>query len=230
MDSGASWRRASIGLPDGFFFGLYSDESNPGGSNLLLSCLNGVYRSTNYGEEWTITDSIRDIRSFTKSDKYVFACGPSGVYRSADHGQHWVVMKFPGRRWASPIALCGQVLVALSDSGIYRSSDFGDTWLWASNQSFELWPVAYNGKYLFVGTDYGPSYRSSDYGSTWETFTPPGLGNVQDIASKGNYLFAAIGGNPLGQGGAVYYSTDLGETWIKAWQGNGASICSLAFQ
>ena len=102
------------------------------------------------------------------------------------------------------------ILYAISYNRIYISSDSGKSWIVGgrglpSNNVTSLYKY---GSKLFVTSS--TIYASDDNGINWNYSGDNVWGTVTSIASNSQYLFAASGDYGL------YYSTDLGITWIRA--------------
>lgn len=188
---------------------------------------NGVFRSTDSGENWTaINSGLTNPYIYTvfTDRNYIYAGTDSGAFRSTNNGENWIAVnngfgiKKVFRVYA--FAFSEKYLFAGSNhSGVFRSSDNGESWSEVNSGLLNLQVncmLTYD-KYLFAGT-YGGIFVSTDDGDNWQTINE-GLPNrlypniksvwlyVNTILMSGDKLF--IGTEEDG----MYSSTDFGETW-----------------
>jgi len=185
-----------------------------------VSIGNGIYKSTDGGENWTnvgLPNSERIARIVVdpKNSNIVFACVPGklwsdsadrGLYRTLDGGAHWdLVLK--GSNLSTG---CSSVTLDATHPGVLFAG---------------LWDFRRKGWTFRSGGD-GPTapsgsalYRSSDGGTTWTKLTPAtnaGLpkgpwGRVEvAIAPSDAHVVYAFIENPRS---ALYVSQDGGHTW-----------------
>jgi photosystem II stability/assembly factor-like uncharacterized protein len=174
-----------------------------------------IFVSTDTGAKWTESDSgIRgDNFSFLyTSGSKVFVATDSGIFCSSDSGSTWSqVGNLPNGR-AFSFAESGSTFYAASDSGIFRSSNMGKTWLRSYRPGvFPVNSIVLIGDTLYAGSSNG-TFRSTDNGLTWsqvgqKTICIMGVGQ------------SIILGQLLNGGDSLYYSTNLGDTWVGAYSG-----------
>jgi photosystem II stability/assembly factor-like uncharacterized protein len=200
----------------------------------------GIYMSTNQGENWTpsgLTDSaILDLEIDPQG--LIFAATQSGeVLRSSTDGNSWeqVSSGLPGNPIRRLIIGMGGSLFATTDSNAFRSTDDGQSWtalnLCLPNEALIAFAVGIGGDVFAITqsvVDLGgesPAItsilsRSSDSGASWTRdttalpFTTAGL-----QVDKYNQLYAISGS---------LRSTDKGVTWTS-YSILGSQVGTIAF-
>lgn len=191
-----------------------------------------VWRSTNDGQTWSISNSgIAFYYAYALASSpngAIFAGVSSGLYRSTNEGINWQAMipscECEFRSLAiSHAPLSAGTIFAGTTVGITRSTDNGGSWT-----AFQLSNVApilavaidSNGIVYAASTFYG-IYRSTDNGTGW-TQTSLMTGSFSSLASNSaNHAFAATYAN-------VYRSLDTGSTWQQQTVVTNADVRSLA--
>ncbi len=191
---------------------LGTGENNPRNST---SIGDGVYRSTDRGDEW-VHVGLRDSER---------------IARIRVHPTD------PDRVW---VAALGHAWGANQERGVFRSTDGGDTWekvLYVDENTgaADLALDPRNPRVLFAAMyDYrrrpyhfrsgGPGsglYRSTDSGSTWKRLTDPALDNGLPRGVLGRIGVAVAASNPdvvyalieSTEDGVLWRSDDGGDTW-----------------
>jgi photosystem II stability/assembly factor-like uncharacterized protein len=208
----------------------------------------GVWRTTDGGQSWTPLFDQENSLSFgalaidpnnpevlyaatgemsNNIDSYLGA----GIFKSTDGGATW-----------SPIGLThvgafSKILVHPKNSalvvagatksfaGFWRSTDAGRTWsrtFIGSVTDVSLNPA--DTAEFFIGVAGQGVYRSTDGGLTWRlqsTGLPSSLGRVcvQQAPSNPAILYALVEQDGAGGTGAIYKSTDRGQSWQLSYQG-----------
>lgn len=220
-DSGSTW--TSAGLQDKSVFALASI-----GNVILASTFEGgVYRSTNDGTNWTVSDSgigNSIVSCFTEGTNSgegtsIYAGTSSGVCMSEDSGLTWTPISngIGSSRWVTSIAADGSNLfaevwmdggpISLDDlDDLYRSTDYGAHWTTADSIMFFntllVQSIAVSGNDVFAGGD--GFYLSADGGVTWNRIDS----TIQILSLQ------VIGRNILaGTSNGVYRSIDNGSSW-----------------
>ncbi len=133
-DDGSVWTIRTSGLDAGLIWRLHSIGSDV----LLAAAANGLYRTTDAGENWTrVAFADTSVLSFAATSQgLIYAGSTTGVYRSTDMGQTWKAVWETGEHRAvlslavksSGHIFAGLQLFGESDGGVYRSTDLGATW------------------------------------------------------------------------------------------------------
>ena len=185
----------------------------------------GIYRSENFGVNWTPTNAPDNFWvgvTMSSSGQFQTAItfnlspdfDPGEIYRSTDFGVTWEPTSAPSDFWYSvAVSSDGQYQIA-DASSIWISSDAGVSWE-PANAPYTNWltvAMSSSGEYQTVGSYDAGIYRSIDSGLNWiQTSAPTTIiwdGGVA-MSSNGQYQTAAA----YFEG--VYRSTDFGVTWSK---------------
>ncbi|MEM9895575.1 MAG: T9SS type A sorting domain-containing protein [Bacteroidota bacterium] len=216
-DGGANWTFVSEDIP------------NLGTNTLAMSEANTSVYYAGTGEHFT-----RDIDG-------------SGVFKSLDKGESWFQIADPATY--PDLKTISRIIVNPSDENhviitsrnsvwssslegaIYRTFNGGDTWERVRTSTFERYddivfdPSDFN--ILYVAIDEVGVIKSTDGGTTWEDATSGlvadgrieiGISNVNT-----NRLWASVEGSLSGTGSDLFVTSDGGETWNLAVNGEGAN-------
>lgn len=188
---------------------------------------NGVFRSTDIGENWiAINSGLTNPYIYTvfTDGNYIYAGTDSGAFRSTNNGENWIAVnngfgiKKVFRVYA--FTFSEKYLFAGSNhSGVFRSSDNGESWSEVNSglSNLQVNCLLTYDKYLFAGT-YGGVFVSTDDGNNWRTINE-GLPNRLYPNSKSLWLYIntiLMSGDRLFIGteeDGMYSSKDFGETW-----------------
>jgi photosystem II stability/assembly factor-like uncharacterized protein len=192
-------------------------------SNLwLVTSENGrLLRSIDEGLSWdTITKQfnsyIKDFYSFTRIGDTIFGSSWFGILKSVDDGKNWAFLDSGLiEKHTTALLVNADLIIAGSYCDwISRSTDRGKTWIRSIGSGESNWTfparLTSKGTSLFVGSAYG-IYRSDDDGKTWI----PKNGRRESLLtasleSHPGFLFCMDDYDD----GLLYYSSDLGDTWI----------------
>lgn len=199
-DSGVSWTTVGArgGLPQGCPTSILIDPSSPKEKRTLLACVigYGVYRSTDGGENWTLSDKGMDYlkvnpnvwrltmgkggeiyASITK--KITIAggkrtCVGGALYRSDDHGQSWT-----------------RIGPTMPASGL-GTNDFAQLWdVCASKTEADTVYVGTFEDHMCGGDVDGHIWVSHDKGKTWKTiFDNEAISRISLHPSNPKIIFA----------------------------------------
>ena len=177
-----------------------------------------IYRSINYGVNWTLVSS-------TPSKNWWTVCVSStgqyqsatilyeGIYRSTDYGDTWTNSNAQNKYLYSSIAMSqdGRYQTAVvQGEGKYDSSDYGLNWIQTSlpNRNYSSISVSSNGQYQTVCVNGGYIYYTSDSGTNWnQSNAPSSSWTGVSISLTGQYQVACAAP------GVIHYSTNYGQTW-----------------
>jgi photosystem II stability/assembly factor-like uncharacterized protein len=212
MDQGATWTRASSGLPTTARTNAFTATFATATASYIVATDNGIYLSNNEANSWQLAHpNVRAI-SLASSGNNVFAgTDKSGLLRSTDNGLHWQPIAQSQFRYVRSLVAHNGVLYAGTDTqGVYASTDNGDTWqplssgLPAQAQVFSM--TTHQGA-LYAGLYRNGLYRLDPQLKIWTK-----VGNVVPLAlaSSGDALFA--GHNP----GGIQQKTEASTTWSSA--------------
>lgn len=141
-DGGVSWNSTGLTFNDGQYVYIYRLIRHSSNANILLAATSqGIYKTTNAGQSWTLTLSgsrIFDLEQKPGTPTTYFAGGydtQAKLYLSTDEGATWTVRSTLTGAWRTAIAVTpanpnfvGVLAEKYSDdtfSGFYSSSDGG---------------------------------------------------------------------------------------------------------
>jgi hypothetical protein len=196
--------------------------SDATGSIVYIASRGSIYKSVNYGADFSITgsDNLTDTYwtaiSCSGDGQYVFATDDNKrIYRSSDGGATWSHYSYAVVSYWSAITSSkdGQYVFATDQGGvIYRSNQYGDPRTFTTSESGTFgWRTiasSSDGKNVVASNGDFLSWRSTDYGAHWMDPTV-GADFVRKIASSsdGSRLVAVADNNN------IYVSDDSGATW-----------------
>ncbi len=177
----------------------------------------GVFRTTNEGNNWTITSlNNRTVYSLVISGGSLDVTGEVifagtyeyGVYRSTNNGSNWTQVGLNGK-YVYALAISGNTIFAgTEDYGVYFSTDNGNNWIQTLLNNRDVYCLTSSGSTIFAGTSYYGVYCSTNNGNSWSQ-TSLNNRDVYCLISSGSTIFA--GTTTYG----VYRSTDNGNTWSQ---------------
>jgi len=179
-----SWSPANIGLTNSTVNSLVVNNGN-----LFAGTSGGVFFTNNNGTTWFavntgLTNTV--INSLLAKESNLFAGTNGGVFLSTNNGNSWIPSGLSNLKIYSLAAIENNVFAATHD-GIFLSQDNGSSWVAVNNDLADL-----NGLPWVGWTDAdGPQPNKT----------------VFSLLVIGNNLFAGT------NGGGVFLSKDLGETW-----------------
>jgi photosystem II stability/assembly factor-like uncharacterized protein len=233
-DAGVSWMPISGGLPDPRIpvHQLAIDTMNP--STLYLGSADGVFRSTNGGDSWTMICSGLSghiiwplaIDPLNPSTLYAGTTG-AGLLRTTDAGHSWT--HFYGRQ-VSTLAIDpvtpSTLYAGLGISGVSRTTNSGESWTPASDGLPEYEYVTklaidpQRPSTLYAAMRSSGMFRTTDAADSWTAINDGLL--VPDCSSR----VAALAIDPerpstvyAATENCVFRSTDSGDHWTTLHNG-----------
>ncbi|HWF44809.1 MAG TPA: hypothetical protein VG537_09220, partial [Candidatus Kapabacteria bacterium] len=187
---------------------------------------NGIYRSTDFGESWTIvhSDPLISVLSFCVTGSEIFAATDIGVLISLDSGYTWEIRNTGLTNLkVQTLTMVGTTLFAgTQGDGTFRSTDSGRIWKPGNIGIEGTFPTTlyHTNDGLFVITQTGGLLRSVDEGASWQSWNPSSTNLVQAFTKIDNRFFVAAENPPVASGNpsgfsSIYFSTDEGSSWTK---------------
>ena len=196
---------------------------NPSTQNIYAGTYNGVFYSTDLGDNWIKINSYQTASICIDSSGYIYAGTLSqGIFRSSDNGNNWIQVNngLPidvGSIHTFLVGLGNHLFVG-TDRGVYRSTNNGDQWTLVGFDSpyidIVCFALAHN-NHIIAGNSNGAGgiYKSIDNGSTW-ILTGPEYKLFHSLAVHPNgTVYAGINGG-VNISNGLYLSTDNGSSWL----------------
>ncbi len=184
----------------------------------------GFYKSTDYGDSWTLVGSTFDVKSIVASAYTMFICSPypvgllGGVFRTADGISRTAAAGFPSGCIVNPLLVRGSTVLAGTDGpGMYRSTDSGSSFIGSSAglTSNSINFLFSDGSEFIAASKACGTQLSPDNGASWTQATDYAALPLQYfykgsncIVKKGDTLYA-------GTNGYIERSIDGGSTWSQ---------------
>ncbi len=217
-DDGFNWRVMDGGFS--FMIGIF--KMNRSGS--LFYCTDGkIFRSLNYGENWTIIDSMNSRTILTAGEKMDVLSQVAYVplifeiNLSTDNGDTWApILSFEGMEPADALIKNNGDIYIAHGSGVYRSTDSGGNWKYSELPGLVAALILDSHDNLIAGTNptavsEGGIYKSTDEGDTWKFIngSPP----VSVLRSNIKYQIVALGIEETNPN--IFVSGNDGESWQR---------------
>ncbi|MBI5038038.1 MAG: hypothetical protein HZC01_05050 [Candidatus Kerfeldbacteria bacterium] len=190
----------------------------------LLSSANGIYVSSNRGEQWTptglSTGSYVDLSIDYRNNAVLYATQGTKILKSVDEGVRWSEIYTETRPDQKLVSVQvsptnSPIVYAASNGGILKSTDYGNTWKlldWTMPAITQLRVSERSGNTLYALTSSG-IYKSTDGAQTWNIITDP-LKNFPGALKILWFNFDQRNEHIiLGTAYGVLRSTDGGSTW-----------------
>jgi photosystem II stability/assembly factor-like uncharacterized protein len=180
-NNGTNWTQVSNGLPQDPQSYLYVTDLTIASDNslILTTAFNGIFRSTDYGNNWinVLSGSFTSISSTNGNKLYASYKEENNlkgwIYRSDDNGLNWVLTGWNFTR-VKEILLRNGVVITSSNQGIGLSTDSGSSWTFKNigNNYQIVNALEYNSEgQLFAAVNAG-IYNPIDDGRNWYPFYP----------------------------------------------------------
>lgn len=135
-----------------------------------------IYRSTDGGTTWTLTNMARypGAATMSRDGRYrAFGEYSLNLYTSSDYGATWTMRDAGVNRYYTDLSSSdsGQYMYAATlYHKIMRSTDYGETWTIVAalpSQTYRTVRTSANGQRVIASAQNGFVYASNDYGVTW---------------------------------------------------------------
>lgn len=236
-NGGLSWTIRNSGLPDSANRFVYSIAADHAQTTVLYAGLHGygVYRSSNFGQEWQQTNASRagalSIKVDTRQHQIYVGTEDQGLAMTSDAGNTWRLIDFglpktisvPCRQIRFQPTNAATAYATAGPAGLFKTTDYGlswqltnlqsdpDSWVWSSNISHQVSNLVLAGKIGFGQQDL---FRSTDAGNSWSntrlTNNQAGIENILFDQHQTSLVYACAGQK------GFYRSSNSGLTWNSA--------------
>ncbi|WP_084647733.1 YCF48-related protein [Gelidibacter mesophilus] len=140
---------------------------------IYISTQDGLFKSIDYGSNWTILNASSFKTLFYVNERIVYATAHEGVFKSEDSGHSWThLSSVPENGWNLFFKNENEGYVGTVVNGLYKTTDGGLTWM---PVPLEIIGDAYMSVYAvnlkddigFAGTSQG-LFKTIDGGVTWK--------------------------------------------------------------
>jgi len=202
----AQWVQKSNGIGN---TNIINAMASIGSTLFAASALDGVWISTNNGDNWSQTILTQPINSFYVSGGSIYACG-NGIFSSTNLGSSWIPLTLANG--VGPITSMGGYLIAgtatTAPTGLYYSSNNGATWEQSSITNWTSYAFTSSGSNLFVGVQFSGVRVSTNQGVNWSA-TGLGAATVLSLLTSGSSTYAGTEFN------GIYTSNNNGVNWTS---------------
>lgn len=191
-------------------------------SSLVAGGMPYLYRSDNLGESWYQTGSPGTSGNFIKVDteENIYIGGWGLLIRSIDGGFSWDTLLLTDNVHcfhdiefgeSGVIFLATGRFLGPPHGGFYRSLDNGLSWEHIGIINKHVLTLDKTSDNTLYAGEFYNIYRSSDLGATWDIVVDT-IAGYPLIITPGDSIYAGIHVN---YGLPIYFSGDLGNTWIN---------------
>jgi photosystem II stability/assembly factor-like uncharacterized protein len=208
-DNGDNWSGIRAGMPN-----WVCSFAASGSSLFAVPVANGIYRTTNNGNNWFNAGLYlpqRYINEIAANGSYIYAATDNyGLYVSSNFGANWSNPLFSDN--IRSVAYGAGYVFAVQGFKVFRFSSTGGAYSTVLLNGSTFQCVRTEGNNVYVGSDSG-IYKSSDNGDSWirKPFTTYNE-TVYSLAISGSNIFA-------GTDNGIYVSTNYGLNWLPRNQG-----------
>ena len=192
----------------------------------------GLYRLTEKADAWTLVSATAPNQEFSADFNTVMAEYADTLYlltsnellASIDAGKTWNNLGVRPEGRVVTLVITDKAMYLVLQTEVFRSEDVGNQWqpigegLQTDNlpeagaPNFRIRDALAVDNTLFVGTSQG-LFRFTD---NWEKLPVPVPHGIFSLANTEDRLYVGtIASPPHGPHAAVFYSTDLGDSWIN---------------
>ena len=189
----------------------------------------GLYRLTETADAWTLVSASGPNREFNPPIQFYAGMAERGdvlylltsdeLLASIDTGKTWNRFSTRPQGQAVALVITDTAMYLVLSTEVFRSEGVGKQWhpigkglrtdnLPAGN--LRIWDALAVDNTLYVGTSQG-LFRFTD---EWEKLPVPTLQGIKSLAITDDRLYVGTIAGPIsGRYAAVFYSTDLGDSW-----------------
>ena len=192
----------------------------------------GLHRLRETADAWTLVSASGPNREFNppiqfyagmaERDDSFYLLTPDELLLSTDDGKTWNSLGARPQGRAVALIITDTAMYLVLQTEVFRSEDVGNQWEPIGkilktdntpedgNPNFLIWDALAVDNTLYVGTSQG-LFRFTD---EWGKLPVPTLQGIKSLAITDNRLYVGtIAGPASGRYAAVFYSTDLGDSW-----------------
>ncbi len=186
----------------------------------------GLYRLTEEGDAWTLISPSGPNREFNtvmaERDGTLYLLTSNELLVSVDEGKTWNSLGERPEGRARALIITDTAIYLVLQTEVFRSEDVGNQWHPIGkdlqtdnvpegvNPVFRIWDALAVDNTLFVGTSQGLFQFTDD----WKKLPVPTSHGIKSLAVANDRLYVGtIASPPHGPHAAVFYSTDLGDSW-----------------
>ena len=195
--------------------------------SLYAIAKNGFYRFTEKVDAWTFVGSSGPNREFdpvmAERDDNLYFLTADELLVSTDGGKTLNALGPRPKGRAVALVITDMAMYLVLRTGVFRSDDFGNQWKsigevlqtdnvsGVGNPNFRIWDAIVTDNTLFVGTNRG-LFRFTD---AWKKLPVPTLQGAFSLAVAEDRIYVGTTTDRQhGPTAAVFYSTDLGDSWM----------------
>jgi hypothetical protein len=191
---------------------------------------NSMYRSSDYGNTWTLNSVNLAYSTSDSTGRYLTGIysswGYSYIYTSTDYGLSWNPQYFLNAMGGvSEVSSdsTGRYIIVTINTAIYRSEDYGSNWIITQTHPTYGWVTAkYSGigeyaavsggdHYLYISKNYGSNF-TQNYTVREPTMYRQGISSIA-FDSTGRYIITGTNTSYPPANGIIWRSTDYGSNW-----------------
>ena len=192
----------------------------------------GLHRLRETADAWTLVSASGPNREFNppiqfyagmaERDDSFYLLTPDELLLSTDDGKTWNSLGARPQGRAVALIITDTAMYLVLQTEVFRSEDVGNQWESIGkilktdnapedgNPNFLIWDALAVDNTLYVGTSQG-LFRFTD---EWGKLPVPTLQGIKSLAITDDRLYVGtIAGPASGRYAAVFYSTDLGDSW-----------------
>ncbi|MBS1493403.1 MAG: T9SS type A sorting domain-containing protein [Bacteroidetes bacterium] len=222
-DSGNSWFPLSLPSYSQFPRTIFFANENTGwiGDN-------GIYRTTNGGNNWLSGASVPAVTSLHFNNENLgVACSYIGVIgKTTNGGINWqTVLSNPAALYSVKLMQNGSGWASGDTGRIYKTTDFGSTWqMHQSGVTGRLNSIFIQDSLnVFICGQNGMVLHTTNSGVNWI------LQNTQIYDELYSINFFGVVGWAVGYGGKIIFTSDSGKHWQIKSNGTGDYLASINF-
>ena len=174
----------------------------------------GLYRLTEERDVWTLVSASGPNREFdpvmAERDGTLYLLTLDELLVSVDTGQTWNSLGVRPQGRAVALIITDTAMYLVLQTKVFRSEDGRNQWEPIGN-GFRIWDALAIDNTLFVGTNQG-LFRFTD---DWEKLPVPTSQGIKSlVVAEGRIYVGTTTDLQHGPTAAVFYSTDLGDSWM----------------